>query len=67
MHNKGIGKEISIVRPWYKIMISQFFTYILFCCKKKFGFFFHKSDRCFWGEGVAKFMPIGYNFNFFFK
>jgi hypothetical protein len=25
MDNKGMGKEISIVSSWYKIMISQFF------------------------------------------
>jgi hypothetical protein len=78
MHNKGMRKKISIVRPWYKIMMSQFFKqkiikddtifYMqIILLQIPFLEFFFIRVIDFWGGRCAKFMPIDYNFKFFLK
>jgi hypothetical protein len=68
-----MGKEILVVRPWYKIMINQIFSkkspksdtifYILIILLQIliFGKKFPKViEIYFLGECVSTFMPIGY-------
>jgi hypothetical protein len=75
VHDRGMGRNILVVGPWYKFMISQIFSkksqksdtifYILIILLQIiiFGIFSPKViKKNFWGEGVSTFMPIGYIF-----
>jgi hypothetical protein len=77
MHDNGMGREISIIGPWYKITIIHFFwkkitkrqhnvLHTFYFATNSFFFFWPKSES-FFGESVATSMPISYNFKFSLK